>query len=63
MSAPDKKESDNLAGIAKEIQENRLMSRAYFAFNLYLDIEVKDDLTGVTEEELIKDYDEGSEIS
>lgn len=60
FSAPDKKESDSLAGIAKEIQENRLMSRAYFYFNSYLDIEVKDDLTGVTEEELIKDHDEGS---
>lgn len=38
------------------------MSRAYFCFNLYLDIERKDDITGVTEDELIKDHDEGSSI-
>ena len=60
LSTPDKQESENLGVIAKEIQENRLMSRAYFFFNLYLDIEVKDDITGVTEDELIKDHDEGS---
>lgn len=60
MSAPDKKESENLEVIAKEIKENLLTSRAYFYFNLYLDLDVKDDVTGISENELKRDHEGGS---
>lgn len=60
LSAPDKKESENLEVIAKEIKENLLTSRAYFYFNLYLDLDVKDDVTGISENELKRDHEGGS---
>ena len=60
LSDPNKQEGENLIIIDKEIRENRLMSRAYLYFNFYLDIEVKDEISGVTEDELIKAHDEGS---
>lgn len=46
----------SLADISEEIKNKGPLSRAFFYFNYYFDLEVTDDKDGVTEEELINDF-------